>query len=405
MSIQLSKPRRILLIIAIMFSNVIIMADYFMYPVLNDLYALFPNDTFAMNFISSGYNLIVLLVSPVAGWFCNRFSKKVPILIGAVCGAIGTCLFFLVKNPIYMCLMRVFYAVGYGFTQICVVAFIAEIYEDPQKRGSFMGYYNAFMTGIGCLMGVVAGYLGEISMEACFSGYWITAVYLVMAILFVPFIKSAVQEPEKKEVQEKKNILHSVSGFGKWYWLTLIEDCIVSFSLVFQSIYCSFYLQETGIGGPALAGILGTIQTLSAAIFAIPFGFVYKKLGHGVTILSSTVALASLLLYRFVPNTFVLYLAFTMNGAAMVFYMTYVYSIAPSFAPKEKINNAIATASMIIAIAGTLRSYIVTFLMDAIGSYMQALIVPLVLAGAAVVLSCVRAKGCKKFAVSYEKNG
>ena len=86
---KLSKPKRILLLITLMLSNLVLMTESIMTPTVTTLYTMFPNGTAALNFAISGCYIVSIVMSLIIGKLTEKFSKKTLLTAGAVLGTIG----------------------------------------------------------------------------------------------------------------------------------------------------------------------------------------------------------------------------------------------------------------------------------------------------------------------------
>lgn len=121
MKVEMSKTKRTLCLAALMLTNLAVMNDLVVIPVISNLYGEFADHMGLVNYIVSGPALIIVLTSLLASFLCKKMDKKAVLIIGAVFFAVGALLGVIVVNPYYMAFMRTLVGIGAGIEQVVSV--------------------------------------------------------------------------------------------------------------------------------------------------------------------------------------------------------------------------------------------------------------------------------------------
>jgi MFS transporter, DHA1 family, solute carrier family 18 (vesicular amine transporter), member 1/2 len=107
----------------------------------------------------AAYAVGLFLVTPAAGWLCDRRGRRGPFLIGLVGVMLATLLFALAESYRDLLLARLLQGAASGATWTAGLALVSAHFP-PQRRGSAMGTAmsgNAFGMLLGPLFGGIAG--------------------------------------------------------------------------------------------------------------------------------------------------------------------------------------------------------------------------------------------------------
>lgn len=386
----MSKTKSTLLLITLFLSNLIICGSFVFTPTINQVYNLFPNNVGLVNFIVSGIYLVIFIAAFFAGILCDKLTPKAVFTIGCFSGAIGCSLLLLIENPIWMICMRSLFAIGYAFVQISAVSIIAQNWPDEKKRGSIMGYYNASMTAIGAILSIIAGNLAAHSLASAYHLYYIFLPVGILALFFVPSIKTTKEEKaetlDKPQDNEKK-------GFGGSYWTQLILFFLYNFAYSVPFIYVSVYIADNALGTPALAGYLNTTCTLVSFVLAMAFGKIFSKLGKNILSVFYPLTIVVILLLKFVPTVPTTYIAYGLVGACYVTVYTFGFTFLPTLVPEAKRSKAISFISAASTLGAFITTYVMTFVMNITGwGLSQAMIVPIIVLAIISIFEILSAK-------------
>lgn len=388
MSTELSKGKKILFLATIFLTNIIIGADLVLSPTINAIYEMFPNSIGIVNFAISGPYLIAIFVSPFAAKLINKFSAKKLLIIGGILAGIGCIFLLFMENPIWLVSMRILYGFGYSFTIVCGVAIIAQVYTDEKKYGTIIGIYNAFLTGISAVAGVIAGNLAAISIKMTYRVFWIIVPLIIMEIVFLPASKriqnkddesNTIAEEKTSDLQAKKK------GFGAKFWIMAVNYGLISLAGCAFTIFVSIYVIENGIGNEATVGYVNMLFSISGALFVLLLGKLLEKFKHRLAIFLYAGLAIDFAVLHFFPTTAGVYIGFALLGALFGSVIAFGYAYLPMIVPKERVNDAIGFVTTSTCLGSFLSTYAVTWLMNLMNTDLYTPIT-IVMVGVAVIV-------------------
>lgn len=157
MTKTISKTKRTLALVAIFFSTLAVMADLAITPVIGMIYGYYPDHTSAVNYIVSGPMLVLVAASLITPLLTRRFNKKTVFIAAAVIFSIGAIFGAAADDPLYICFTRTLVGTGEGVINAVGIAYIADLYENPQDRNKITGFYNAAQSLMGMILSYAAG--------------------------------------------------------------------------------------------------------------------------------------------------------------------------------------------------------------------------------------------------------
>lgn len=157
MTKTISKTKRTLALVAIFFSTLAVMADLAITPVIGMIYGYYPDHTSAVNYIVSGPMLVLVAASLITPLLTRRFNKKTVFIAAAVIFSIGAIFGAAADDPLYICFTRTLVGIGEGVINAVGIAYIADLYENPQDRNKITGFYNAAQSLMGMILSYAAG--------------------------------------------------------------------------------------------------------------------------------------------------------------------------------------------------------------------------------------------------------
>ena len=84
MRVEMTKIKRTLCLIALMLTNLAVMNDLVIIPIISSFYQNFGDHMGLVNYIVSGPALIIVFTSLLASWLCRKLDKKVVLIAGAL---------------------------------------------------------------------------------------------------------------------------------------------------------------------------------------------------------------------------------------------------------------------------------------------------------------------------------
>lgn len=358
LSIALSKPRQVLMLLAVFLTNIATMGEYIIYPVTNTFYSAFPDSVGAVNFIISGPQLMLVIFCILTPFLIKCIGSKKALTLGCILFTIGGVFGVSVMNVAYIIVFRLITSIGMAIINVTATVVLTEIFIDEKKRGMFLGFYSTAMSAIGVILSNVSGILAAIEWTHAYWCYASGILVTVLVILFVPQVNSVEREAEiaVEERSAKKESL----GFHFWFFfIALIVYYGMSGSI---SYFNSIYIAENSLGTEALAGLAASLGTLFGALCGLVYGMIFNKAKTLTgTIAFSTTALA-LILMAFVPTKSALLAANILMGGGMTIGFTYALSYLPAVAPKSKMSFALSMVQVASGVGMFLITYFMTFL-------------------------------------------
>jgi MFS family permease len=359
MKIKMSRVKMAFFIIAVMLTNIPIMADGVIIPISNNLYQAFPNHTGAVNFIVSGPQLIIAVASIIAGPLMNKISKKrILVVSGAVCTA-GLSLGVVIQNVWYVLICRSIAGFATGFINVAAVALIAEVFTEEGKRSWMMGIYNAVMAGIGTLMSVIAGILAVSGWQNAYKVFWSCIPMVLCFIFFLPEIKE--ETSEKNALQGEGD---AKKGMGFEFVMMLVSLFIFYVANMGISYFVSVYVAENTLGNEAFAGTAASLTTVGSFFCCLAFGYLYNKLKRYVIFISYILFAAAVALLLLGRSPIITVIAMLLLGGSYGSAFSYSYAHAPSLVEESKVDQSISVCTAVYAIGCFLATYFTTFSMN-----------------------------------------
>lgn len=359
--IEKSKVKQLLFFIAILLTNIIICTDYVIYPISYALYEAFPDQTGGVNFIISGPAVIIIFASLLVPVLLKYLSKKKLLVIGSIAFALTSIGGLLIESIPYIIVCRSVGGFCYAIANVTAMGIIADYFVDENKRASFMGIFNAAMSGIGAVMGIVAGALASSGWKNAYKTYWIAVPMILMILFFVPDMKDS-GETEKDAAQSERK--KSFDMGGSRFWIMMFNYIWLGMAYSIAILYfVSVYVIENGLGNEAVAGGVSSIASISSAAFCLLFGFVYGKLKVRSSIPFYVGLTAALFLMYLAPNKIVLYIAAIIGGGSFGSMFSYVYAEGSTCVPPERVDQALGIITALCGAAMFISTYFETWLM------------------------------------------
>lgn len=357
MKVEMSKTKRTLCLAALMLTNLAVMNDLVVIPVISNLYGEFADHMGLVNYIVSGPALIIVLTSLVASFLCKKLDKKVVLIIGGIFFTVGSILGVMVIDPYYMAFMRTLVGIGAGIEQVVAVSMIADVYEDENERAKATGYYNATMSFVGIAYSYLAGVLANSGVwKNAFMCYWAAIPMLIFLFLFVPSVK-----PDKN-VQESGEKKKEPLGFRFW----ALEISWFIANLLFGATvlyYVAVYVAENLLGDVAFTGMATSVKQIVGFILCLFFGGIYKVLKRNTITVSYFIAAATLVFMVVSPSKFSAVVIATICGCCYKVVFSYMYAHGFSLVPTSRIDDSVGITTAVYGIGTFCSTYFATWLM------------------------------------------
>lgn len=219
--------------------------------------------------------LVCVPVALIAGRICEKVGYRKMAVIGLLLASLGGGYPFFLGDGLTVywpiVLSRFIVGLGMGIVAPIGAALIIRNYDD-RERVRYLGWGAIVSGAAGVVYQMLAGFLCEVGWYYTFLAYFLTLVPAVVALLFLPEPRDIGQlEEERKTVGKKEKIPARA-------WIYILLYCIFFMCVLPLAFNMSIIVVEEGVGGSALAGIIGSAQTAGTVITGVVFGMIYRKL-------------------------------------------------------------------------------------------------------------------------------
>ena len=357
--------RRRIALIGLFLSAICTMADFVITPIVSNIFETFSESPAAL--VSFGITGPALVGTPfliLSGWLCDRFDKKKVMIYGFAVFTFAAVFGAVFENVWYWLICRLVVGVGWGFTSTTAFSIIADLYPDENRRARIVGWYNASLSAIGAVLSVCAGYLASSGWQNVYKLYW-----AAIPILILLFLLPSCPPSEETGKADSENARGS-AAVSPTRWKGALGFLCVEILLVgicyYEAVYMpSLYVVSAGIGGEAETGQLVSMLTVSGAIGAICFGWLFSKLGEKVYIPFLLLIGAGFIAMTIWPNYAVAAVSMVVMGFSWQTFYCYFYTKAGSLAPESERGLALGFVGFMNSLAAAGSSYLLLGAMEA----------------------------------------
>lgn len=366
---DMSKTHTVLMMVALILSSMCTMGDFVITPVAANLYEAFSDAPEALvSFAITGPALVAIPAGLIAGWLADRVDKRSFMILGFAIFTVSAVCSGLIDNIYYFVLMRVLATgIGYGITNVCAFAIIAEVFTDNDEHGKMVGYYTVGVNFIGTPLSICAG------LAAVAVGVWTGVLFVYLAaipvlIMLIAFLPKCLPQ-NKLGATAQEDPEDSVSqGWWKNLLVFAIQVAIIATCYYVTWYMISLYVVDAGIGDETFSGLLTSLITIGGIISAAVYGFFYKRLGNAVYFPFIVVIVVGIFVMAFAPSPLVALITIPILGFSWTQYYCFVYTHCTEIVPKSKIGVSTGVMGACISIGTFLCSYLIMGLADSFGS-------------------------------------
>lgn len=366
--------------LAMILTNIVVMQDMVIYPIISTLYGVFPTNTAGVNLIISAPAIIMVVTSMLVPYLLKYISRKHLLAFACLVFTFASIFGSAIVAIPYMLTCRILCGFAYGTVQVTVIDLIACHFTDENKRASFMGIYNTCMSALGIIMSLTAGNLAVSGWQNVYKTYLLAIPMTVLVLFFVPNNKAEIPA-ETSQTADSSSDSGNKTPIGRRFWLLLLNYCF--FAIAYGgcfSMLVSLYVSEHHLGNEAFVGMLTSVTTLGSVIFCMLFGFLFSKFKARTSLLHYLVMILAIAIMAFHPDKTLLILTEFLGGAVYGMQFSYMYSQGTSIVPAQKISKAISYITAATGLAMFITPNIFTGIMGITGSFTSVLpIVMLVL--------------------------
>lgn len=221
-------------------------------------------------------SLTCCIVALLYGWLSSRINPRTLVVVGLVLFVLGGMLPVAMTSFYGILACRFVLGVGAGLTLPACDSIIPRLYVG-RMRENMMGW-NMTVGALGCTVMVFVG--GRFAVEdwhLSFLGYGVALVSLVLVLLLLPRIPMV-----KGEDGEKPPVRAIFRGIK---WLVWVEIGVYFVGNLFATLVTSnlsLFVEQGGIGSPAVSGDALSLQMVGAALGALFYGWLKARLKYNV---------------------------------------------------------------------------------------------------------------------------
>ncbi len=377
MKLEMSPTKRVLCLIAIMFTSVAVMVDLAIIPIISDLYKNFGDQMSLVNFIVSGPQIIIVLASLLTTLLMRKVNKKTLLIVSGVIFTVGAVAGIAIVDPTYIAIMRALVGLGAGILNVVAVSMIADLYEDGKTRAKITGYYNAALSLVGMVFSYAGGWLAvAFGWTSVWNIYWLAIPMLVFIILFVPSIRPA-DSSELADNASSSDADADAAGADKpakeslgWrYWV--MEICWFALNVVFGATvlyFLSSYITENSLGDAAFSGTAAAVKSIVGFLICFAYGWISSKLGRQTNTVSCLIAAACMVVLIIWPSQFNVIVLMTLAGCCYKISFSYAYSHGFEIVPTSRTDDATAITTAVYGLGSFASTYYATWIMGVMGT-------------------------------------
>lgn len=306
-------------------------------PVLAQINKMYPDYERWSQLLLTFPALFLVFSAPLTRGMMKRFSGKGVTIVSV------SIIFFAGISPYwiegfgYLLFSRALLGIGLGFLNTVLSSLPALYFEDDSLRNLAAGIQAAFISGGGILFNFLSGTLALGTWKRVFLVHFIHVIPLFIAIVIMPAVPKAEEEPEIK--RETKS-----AGFAGSSIAALSFFCFLL--LATFPLNLSVFTDQRGLGNSQFVGMLASFNSVWGFIIGLLFSNIYKKLKHYTLPTGLLVTALGLFTVVLCGNSWILLVGSFLFGIGTSL-------IAPSFnvkiyeqVPKKQVVTAIALFNM-----------------------------------------------------------
>ncbi|MEV6349726.1 MFS transporter [Actinoplanes sp. NPDC051851] len=371
----MTRKRFIGFLVTIFATTYVVFSAMVVIPVIGNFYELFGDNLLMVNYIVSGGLLIAIIANLVGARLMRRVSKRTLLIVGTAVFTVSSSLQVAVLDVAWIAVMATLTGVGCGLVVVAAPALLSEAYPDEKKRGTMLGWYNAAGAAVGAALSAVAGVIaaGSGSWTAVYRLYPISALVLVLAIVFVPRTPTGRELHEASEavtVRERVPFL-PMAGLGA-------AGFVLSLVYMVPVYLIALLVAEKGLGDESVSGLLSSATTLGSALGCAAFGLIYRRIGRAAATVAFAVMAVSVALLE-VTNVGAVAAGCFLLGVAYGIGFVYYTVRATAIVHPSRVPDALAVSWAAINLGGFASTYAVSAAQNGLGIATVGGVLPLLL--------------------------
>lgn len=321
---NLAKNKK-LVIIALLSITFTLWADTINNTCLASIYAEFANSSaFLSAYVVTGPYLVSIPFVLTMGKIAEKIDKKALMIFSLILYTLGGAGGAFAQSMLMFAVFRTICGVATCLISSLAFSIIFENFPNANESAKVMGIYQAFSTGYGAILGVIAGILCTKSWR---YAHHLNAMAILSAIIVFVFLpKSQKAKPSDNMSTEKEELPVDDGKIDTPRLVLTLAEAL--FSIVFTFVftyYISLYVKERALGTSALTGILAALGTIGGVLANLFLDKLFEKIQRYLGVYSVLLCAACVITVGFdIPVWLVIGIAL-ING--------FVNSIVCSFYP------------------------------------------------------------------------
>ncbi|RLI00028.1 hypothetical protein DRO28_00600 [Candidatus Bathyarchaeota archaeon] len=260
-----------------------------------------------LGFLNSLGGLAGASISPVSGWFADKYGIKRGLLLGTFLMALASFIFAEAPNWIYMIPAMLFFMLATRILST-VCPMVCGSYLKNEERATGMQLCDTLSAIPGLFSPLVAAAIiakfGGLKPEGIRPLYYIQSVGLILVFLFV--MKEYSDLPEIRGVKHSVKFLKGIrevleEGVAVKQWILCASMSTLSFFI--SSTYLPLFVREVKGGDQYVLGAMAAASMVTPLALAIPTGRLADSIGRKKVIYITTlVYCTSLVLVIYASN-------------------------------------------------------------------------------------------------------
>ena len=219
--------------------------------------------------------LIVIPVSLLAGRLALAVKKRLLLMVGLALYLVGGVSGGLAANITMLLVSRAILGIGVGLIMPLSQSLIASFFTG-EERTKMMGYSSAVSNLGAIVMVLAAGSLAAINWRLAFLAYLVAIGVMLLTGYYLP-------EPDSNGEDHGRTVQLPAGVYGMAFLAFLLM--VVFYTL---PVNLAIFLQQEGLGGPAVSGLAVSILTFGSFVVGVAFGWInriLKRFSPAVSIL------------------------------------------------------------------------------------------------------------------------
>jgi MFS family permease len=226
-----------------------------------------PDDAFLVKMLIGIMGIAMVIGAAATGFLVDRYGlKRVMTANYAVYALAGTAGMYL--NDLQLLLVSRFLLGMAAAGAVTGSIIIINSLLAPERRASWMGYYNGVAQIGAVLLGPVSGFLGEMNWHWSFAIYGIAGPFAALALVA---LRGRRQADEVQTATESEPLV-------RWFpFRFAVIATLLGIIIYIPAVYLPFLLSGHGMVSPQLISLVLTGDIIAGSIAALLFGRVRRS--------------------------------------------------------------------------------------------------------------------------------